>query len=649
MVVVVSDGGLWMRSHDVVCFTLSIPLHYLLFVFCLHFSNFSKLTTTSIIHATYRRIYRIWLLRIGAFEHIDMSQRRDEDDDSIPAKPRHSSKIALVRVIVLVVLIGLRQLSNISDYLLLPLEEEQGEYVEVTTSCAHQQRWWFRRRQRPLTSSSSSSAPNNTTTAPRSICQALSHGSLSTSSLWKAHVSQILEASIHPLDATGYHRLWQEQLLQVTGPSVLDRGLIGRASLPQLQTVISILNTRRRALYDEQYKSKQGLEETTPPNNNMPPPLLVAVMGGSVPEGRGCNVLPSLVQQWLAFNNVTASPQLNKMQGKACTWPYRLQLLADAFLGTDVVRIFNLAVGGTGSSQALSTLEYRLYADPFLIQHGGPDVVVNGFAVNDNLPAWGTDPNTTNSSLHWSNTWQVAQAFVHTVIHESKPCHKSKPMMVFVDDYMGNQNAEVILAEDIRSDNVRMLSDLHEFLYISATVPARHLVMADETETAFTPKWTNPPGTKRIVEGHYGQPGHQHVANTMAYALLKSAVDYCAHQEFQQPPSGNSKQLSNSQLVSPITEKLVIQSPNPPVVDDNTTLMSLNWASQAARMEQDERSYCASANAMANPCSFGFVATPAGSTPSKPALQGYMRPFLLDPIADNTGWYVTRVKASEMP
>ena len=401
------------------------------------------------------------------------------------------------------------------------------------------------------------------------ICQSLDR---SPRALWRS--LPILEASMQPLDVNQTHRPWVEPLLELLTP-YLGRASVRSPAPRDTDRILSIVQAR-----------------LTDPKHN--PPLQVAILGGSVPEGSGCERLPAEVH---ALVNRTTP-----LQGRDCAWPYRLQLLADRLIGPDVIEIHNLGVGGTGSSLALPNLRYRLLGVT-------PDVVVNAFAVNDNL--WNTDPNNTATYGHFSRSLKEVQDFVEAAVH-SVPC-RSPPVVVYLDDYFGNQN-EALLGEQVRNDALRMAVDYLELAYIR--LPWAKLVHVNQAETLLSPQWMGRRGN-RNVDGHYFMTGHVAVAWAMAYATLQVAVDHC---------------WTGANEHDPRAPSFV-----PPRLDDKTAWKDLpkDWKEQARQQNETENSYCQSASADVSPCPFAFVATPAGNTRTAKDLDKYLKGFI---TARSGGW-----------
>lgn len=554
------------------------------------------------------------------------TKRSIVDNNNNNKQNNHKTILMMAVLMVCMLRFVLHEKQTMASY----FDNDDSSASTTTTSCQTQQ------HQRRQNNNNNNYTQDTYSSFSNTICQALSHGALTPSSLWKSNLEAILQASIHPYDQERrIHKEWQQDLLHLLAPTLLERSIINLPSMQQVKDLVEMVDARRNyLLYQQLQQQQQPTLNTTTSISIAPSPLQVAVMGGSVPEGRGCDGFPAELSDWMA--NITRNhggftAMERNIRGKDCSWPFRLQLLADFFLGQGVVSIHNLAVGGTASGLALPTLEYRLYRNAELVEHGGPDVIINGFAVNDNMPAWGQDPNTTSRMEHWDGAFWQTQSFLNYGMNKAKPCRKPKPVVIYLDDYLGNQNGDVLLAEDQRSDSVRMTSDLNGLLYVSSPFPIKPFVMAKEPETSFSPKWTNK-GNKRIVEGHYYQTEHQHVAYSLAYAILKSTVEHCVMDEFK-----ILHQIKESSILSQSTKTLLALYPFPPTIDRTQALstISRSWKDNAETLVYGEEKYCQSANAYADPCPFGFVATPAGTTPNQKALSSYLGRF----IKENTGWY----------
>ncbi|GKY90875.1 hypothetical protein MPSEU_000060300 [Mayamaea pseudoterrestris] len=454
---------------------------------------------------------------------------------------------------------------------------------------------------------------------PLPLCQAVSQGSLTPSSLWKAHQDQLLRASKHPKDRAGRHLAWQQALLEFVGPNILVQALRNAPSGSDVRRIIQIIDTRRNAMH-----RKFVLKDKTV-DFNKAPMLQIAVFGGSVPEGKGCDNFPDEILPYLPKYVPVSQRSDTQIIGKECAWPYRLQQLADAFLGKWVVDIHNLAVGGTNSRLTIPTLEYQLYREQALLDAGGADVIINGYAVNDNLKddaSWPT--NTTSNNLHYDANLAKAQEFAQKAL-ESRPC-RDPPVVIFFDDVFGNHNGEIIMGDDVRSDAVRFVTDMYNLMHISSVAPVKHFVQANEKETLFSPSWYAKRGNGRTTNGHYGMPGHQYAAYTIAYSMLQSLVGYCVEEEFY---GGGTNAVAMGK-----------HTIHPPTIDGNSKLSTIatEWKDDAAATLRREQEYCETTDAKAQPCAFAFVSNPAGTVRDAKELNRYIDGFIKNKRADNTGW-----------
>jgi len=315
----------------------------------------------------------------------------------------------------------------------------------------------------------------------------------SASSLWMDNRQTIIDATAmhHPKDPHHVHKRWIEELFDTLSPTYMEGALSVFPQTTDLNLITSVLDTVMQ-------------------NANASRPLEVLVLGGSVPQGRGCEVLPKEIQHLV---NSSTAPD---MKGQACSWVFRLQLLANAFLGPNYIHVINNAVGGTSTKLSIPILEFGLFAD----RKTDPDVVINSFATNDALYSWSNNETLNNASStydHFHKTTEMAQEFIRASM-----AHRQRAVM-FVDAYLGNQH-NLLLAEDIRADAVRAVSQQTGASVVRTTLMP--FVYADTSETLVSPKWTYKRKPSR--DAHYGMPGHQAVAWMVGYSALKSMVEYCA-------------------------------------------------------------------------------------------------------------------------
>jgi hypothetical protein len=345
--------------------------------------------------------------------------------------------------------------------------------------------------------------------------------------------------------------------------------------------------------------------------------------------GSGCDVIPKEIKK-----KVKKKPgeESDPVRGRNCAWPYRLQQLADSFLGKGVVSIHNLAAGGTGTAQAQPVLKYWLYPRNSPLRDRGPDVVINAYSVNDNFHSW-KHVNATVDYDHFYINLNKTQDFLQTALR-SRPC-QDPPLVLFVDEYFGNTH-ELLLGEYIRHDAVQLLSNQAKFGYISSSFAVQPFVYANTDETLFSPSWYQTKWDKekriaernRVREGHFSMPGHVHVSWVLAYSVLKATIDFCEDRQFRD-------EGLRSSFLSKSTESLV-QSEFAPELTSGVswTSVSSQWhASENARVRAED-DFCRSSTSSEKPCQFAFITTPAGTVHSGKQLLEYLKPFEVS----NTGW-----------
>eukprot|EP00536_Pseudo-nitzschia_multiseries_P000701 jgi/Psemu1/233929/estExt_Genewise1.C_90007 len=228
------------------------------------------------------------------------------------------------------------------------------------------------------------------------------------------------------------------------------------------------------------------------PLNN--PPLRIAVFGGSVTIGRDC------------------TPK--RMQYPDCAWPKRFELLLNQFFNADIVRVYNLAVGGTGTSVGTQRVKYWMYPDADL-KKAGPDVIINSYSTNDSLPPWDKKwPEDDLIQITEERARSQLQDFIRASL-QSKVC-SVPPLVVHVDDYLGPQQP-ALLGELSYVSVMTQLAKYYDTVGISYAEVVRDIVYQDQTDTTFA----------GIGDVHYGYYAHQTIAWSVGFASLQLLVNYC--------------------------------------------------------------------------------------------------------------------------
>ena len=444
-------------------------------------------------------------------------------------------------------------------------------------------------------------------TKKKGICSKLLPEGATAASLWTQNAAKILKASIHPADKDGVHVAWTESLLRLLSPDLLERGLRTQPNHKALKRVSQIIQEKLK-------------------NPETAPPLEVAVVGGSVTEGGGCQNIPNTIQ-------LDAQKEKPTIQGNSCAWPLRLQLLLDAIMGEGVIRVHNLAVGGTNSNLATPVLDYWLFPENSPLLVNGPDVIINGYAANDNLPPAhkrGDDTNMTGDfEFFYKYGMGRVQEFIRTSLF-SRPC-LDDPLVLFVDEYLGNQH-NLVLGELFRFEAVDVLTSWYGQAAgaISPAQVVRRMIYADTEELIFTAPWKKPRGEKR-VDVHFGMPGHVHIAWTVAYSFLTMALNFC-EEETSRPSEDTSQKFIPAETME------LVEQDVPPFLDAELQVddVRTKWKEDTVARQQSEEEYCSdvSNTKPALPCSFAFVAAPMGTVKNAGALNNYVGQF----VVSNNGW-----------
>ena len=444
------------------------------------------------------------------------------------------------------------------------------------------------------------------------ICEALPLGG-TAASLWKRYASPILQASL--IDNTQQI----QNLQQLLSPHFLQRGLRTEPSYESMKQVIQIIQSKLK-------------------NPATAPPLEIAIMGGSVTRGHGCD------QTLTSLNN----------EKHSCAWPFLLQQLLDRFLGQGVVRIHNLAIEGTNSNMSIPLLEYGLFPEGSPLLDHGPDVIINAYASSDNLPSSSTgSPNTTTDlAFFYENALKPAQDFIRSSLSSSRSCQDHDPLILFVDEYLGNDQNNVILGEIFRFEAVDILTSWYSNAgAISPAQAVRRMAFGNNGgEGPFTTIWKQRgvDDNDRKEDVHVVMTGHLHIGWTVAYSLLEMALNFCEeetsrggdHDLLNTADARNEVSQRHHEEHHDVAAKFVaeealelVESEIPPALDVSLQVkdMAQSWRSDAMEHNQTQAAYCREdPTTRTSPCSLSFVAVRKSAV----ALDQYLQEF----TTSNDGW-----------
>jgi lysophospholipase L1-like esterase len=352
-----------------------------------------------------------------------------------------------------------------------------------------------------------------------------------TLSLWSHHMSNILDASKHypDIDEFQYHD-FTALLLHFMTPDRLQRSV---KTLPldwtPVERSLGVLQRRLTFIQSEMdsYRIKNNLQpnDTIPDeamkiineNPNAPRKLNLLIMGGSVTMGVVGHINP------------VSSKMSSGYMRRAGAWPARLeQFLPRLFNGVNLVNVHTMALGGTNTESAITMWDYQLLAGDIPY----PDILINAYSTND--MHWNSmqDAIARNQTLEQS-LMELSQAFIRQVMTPKRSCRHAPPMLLYFDDYVGNEQHEV-LATMASTQTMNLLSGYYGVGSISYADAIRDIRYGDTTEWWFSSNWYEGGEYTRAVHPHMGM----HISATwvVAYYLFNLVTTYCSLPEIETKP-----------------------------------------------------------------------------------------------------------------
>eukprot|EP00979_Chaetoceros_neogracilis_P001788 scaffold323_cov251-Chaetoceros_neogracile.AAC.3 len=308
--------------------------------------------------------------------------------------------------------------------------------------------------------------------------------SFSASQLWQRYLPKIIAASVN-MDVPGHLQGSSQEaqlgkihslLTDILPPSQLRKAVRNLPS-SQYETIEHIIEKFQKRILD--------------PDHNAP--VLIAVFGGSVTLGREC--YPGKKVRRARLTEPT------------CNWPHRLELLINTLFENEVVKVINLATGGTGTATGTRMVKYWMY--PKDLKESGPDIIINAYSTNDGIGAGG------RSGI--DGVRDSMQNFVRAAI-ESKPC-ATPPLVVCVDDYLGNAKGanDNVLKELNYAMVLEQVAKWYDTVAISYAEVVRNIVYKDITNKTF----------HKHGNVHFEHLAHQTVAWSVVFAFLEMFENHC--------------------------------------------------------------------------------------------------------------------------
>lgn len=418
---------------------------------------------------------------------------------------------------------------------------------------------------------------------PHEVCAHVPRPSFTASHLWYQHMPKILEASRNPnkpeLDDDDSMNTFEHLLKNISTPERFRRAI---RHLPTFHhdSVRHVFQIIERRIQD--------------PQNH--PPLRLAIFGGSVTIGRGCD------------------ETTNRMQDYGCAWPRRFELFVNQFFQKDIIKVYNLGIGGTGSGTASNIIEYWMYDDKDLASTG-PDVIINSYSTNDSLPPWvgtGRVQMTTHDVIKMTSDMQrnSIQNFLRTALTSKNSC-EIQPLVLHVDDSLGPQQ-EQVLGEMSYISVLTQLAKWYDTGVVSYPEVVRDIVYENKSDKVFFNE----------KDVHYGHFAHQMIAWSLGFAAIELLSNYCddeyRRRDVESLQTTSPKNLNETQkpisALSPDNNRRSVLLP-PPLTE------SLLWNNvtvefQSLMVSNDEETVKLNCSAIAsnerNPCEVAWISTPGG-------------------------------------
>jgi hypothetical protein len=399
------------------------------------------------------------------------------------------------------------------------------------------------------------------------ICSLLPNSKpFTASNLWKRFLPEIIKASRNPDLPESQTKESEEKM-----DFLLNKILLPSRMRRAVRHIPTFHHDGIRHILDIVHRRMRDPEKF--------PPLSIAVFGGSVTIGRNCLGKPE-------FHNLS------------CAWPRRFELLVNQILGQDVVRVYNLGVGGTNSDTGTRMLKYWMYPED--LKEFGPDVIINSYSTNDSLPPWNATKDQDLVDLILDQSRDRLQNFVREALH-SRPCG-TPPLVVHVDDWLGPRQV-VLLGELSYNTAMVQIAKWYDTFAVSYADVVRDLVYKNTSDPTFFKEW----------DAHYGPWAHQTIAWSLAFATVELLTNFC-NDEFQSYPNRNctseneKAHLSKDQLLKYPTGQLPLL---PPLLSRKLVLKNVTneWMHSAKEhAEKNAKVDCSSNNH--NPCLSAWIAAP---------------------------------------
>ena len=342
----------------------------------------------------------------------------------------------------------------------------------------------------PVAAFSSPAAPNQD-----HLCDVLR---VSPRQIWAEYIPRIIDGLWHPFDREG--ALQQEHASTLRRISTRLPYFV--QNIPRDWKLVGRIATKAW----KRYQYIQHQVHTPSQDKEIPATVKIAIFGGSVTEGVNCGTSV-------------------RMKQENCAWAMRLEYLVNRLAGGVVIEVWNGAIGGTNTQVGAAILKFEL--PPENMRH--PDIIINAYSVNDMHILTMNEAKGQAITLR-DHIFQIQQEFVRIAL-QYKPCQDA-PLVIFLDDYLGNEQREIMSTVDV-GQSMQLLASYYGIGTVSYANMVRDIVYKNTRETSFSPAgwYRNRRGMvseNMLREIHPGAEMHVTVALSMSYYFMVLASAYCS-------------------------------------------------------------------------------------------------------------------------
>lgn len=427
----------------------------------------------------------------------------------------------------------------------------------------------------PIAVSSSSQSQSQSRHLHHSVCDYLS--TRSSMGLWTQNLERIHKAGQLRQDKRNQEHNLIATILHLISP----RLPMSTKSIPRDWKPVQALIAKANAWYHYSTSNSNSTSNSTSNSSATAPPdpIRILVMGGSVTMGINCN----------SFRG-------REMDSSKCAWSNRLENFLNNFFhhphsSEPMFRVEAIATGGINTDVGRAVWEYDLVPE----KTRGIDIVVNAFSTNDMHVLTMSEAKLEGQTLR-DKVFEMIQDFSRVIL-EPRPCQTHAPLLLHLDDYLGNEQHEILATTEL-SQAVHTLSSYYGFSFVSYSDMVRDFVYGDTKESMFSPAgWYRANGAyKREIHPQVGM----HIATSfiIAYNLLNLATTYCAGEMWNSKPL-HDRMLYNTTIINGLPEfktgaQIMTSNPKTPpehaLLPELTPTLHLKKISDAWRKESADKS-----------------------------------------------------------